>query len=212
MEKLKVLQHASLVELDALFATLQHRAFRGELFQSDLRSNIAATPTAPDFRQHLKLDVDKGLEALIYVTGRTAEYDFYKALKTLYVADKDHLKRQGRLIYGETHCAQKHGPVPQAAYDGAKFLNGEMLLSPFPEDALRAALRRTARQLIPLRQPDLSKLSASERESLDRAINICAPMSFEQLKNYTHDAAYLKTPPNAPIRVEDIVATFSGGA
>lgn len=73
-------------------------------------------------------------------------------------------------------------------------------------------MRRTARQLIPLRQPDLSKLSASERESLDRAIHICAPMSFEQLKNYTHDAAYLKTPANAPIRVEDIVATFSGGA
>ena len=31
VEKLKTAQRASLAELDALFATLQHRAFRGEL-------------------------------------------------------------------------------------------------------------------------------------------------------------------------------------
>jgi len=31
VEALKTAQSASLVELDALFATLQHRAFRGEL-------------------------------------------------------------------------------------------------------------------------------------------------------------------------------------
>ena len=30
VEKLKTAQRASLTELDALFATLQHRAFRGE--------------------------------------------------------------------------------------------------------------------------------------------------------------------------------------
>jgi type I restriction enzyme S subunit len=31
VEKLKTAQRASLAELDALFASLQHRAFRGEL-------------------------------------------------------------------------------------------------------------------------------------------------------------------------------------
>jgi type I restriction enzyme S subunit len=31
VEKLRTAQRASLAELDALFATLQHRAFRGEL-------------------------------------------------------------------------------------------------------------------------------------------------------------------------------------
>jgi type I restriction enzyme S subunit len=31
VESLKTAQRASLAELDALFATLQHRAFRGEL-------------------------------------------------------------------------------------------------------------------------------------------------------------------------------------
>ena len=31
VEKLKTIHRSSLAELDALFATLQHRAFRGEL-------------------------------------------------------------------------------------------------------------------------------------------------------------------------------------
>jgi type I restriction enzyme S subunit len=31
VEKLKTAQRAALAELDALFASLQHRAFRGEL-------------------------------------------------------------------------------------------------------------------------------------------------------------------------------------
>jgi type I restriction enzyme S subunit len=31
VEKLKAIQRTSLVQLDALFASLQHRAFRGEL-------------------------------------------------------------------------------------------------------------------------------------------------------------------------------------
>jgi type I restriction enzyme S subunit len=31
VEKLKTAQRASLAEMDALFAALQHRAFRGEL-------------------------------------------------------------------------------------------------------------------------------------------------------------------------------------
>lgn len=41
VEKLKTVQRASLAELDALFATLQHRAFRGELFSD--RTTSAAT-------------------------------------------------------------------------------------------------------------------------------------------------------------------------
>ena len=36
VEKLKTVHRASLSELDALFATLQHRAFRGELVRNEV--------------------------------------------------------------------------------------------------------------------------------------------------------------------------------
>ena len=44
VEKLKVAQRASLAELDALFVTLQHRAFRGELFPIHHHSNHEVAP------------------------------------------------------------------------------------------------------------------------------------------------------------------------
>ena len=197
----------SLAALDALFVFLQHRAFRGELTQPDVQRPVTK-PAAFDLQAQLRLELHKGLETLIYVAARTPKHDFYKTLKTIYVADKRHLEHHGRLIYGETHCALPMGPVPQAAFDGAKVLNGEMLVSPFDDDALRAALRRTSRQLIPLREANLEKLSADECESLDAAIRICAPLNFEELKKLTHDAAYHKTPPSQPIRIEHIIEMF----
>ncbi len=205
IEALKATHRAALAELDALFSSLQHRAFKGELTQAVASAVTSSTSQARDFKDLFKLDTETGLEALIYVAERTSRNDFYKALKTLYFADKHHLEHHGRLIYGETHCALPMGPVPQAAFDAAKVLSGEMLVSAFPDEALRAALRRTQDQLIPLRTADLRKLGDDQRESLDQAIRYCSLLSFNALKNASHDAAYHRTPANAPIRLEDIV-------
>lgn len=197
VEKLRIAAQASLHELDSLFASLQHRAFRGALFRRD--------GFAEDFDDSLKLSPDKAIEAIIYVASKIPGHNFYKSLKTLYFADKQHLKAHGRLIYGETYAALPMGPVPQAAYDAAKYLNGEQLMSEIPEEKLRAALRRTQKQLIPLRPADTSKLSPSELESLNWAIHQCGPLTFDQLKRLSHDSAYERTKPNVAIRLEDLL-------
>ncbi len=204
IEGLKATHRAALAELDALFASLQQRAFIGELTPSTSPVQVVHTK-ALDFSELCKLDADKGLEALIYVARRMPEHHFYKSLKALYFADKHQLEHQGRLIYGETHCALPMGPVPQAAYDAAKVLSGELLVSAFDDEALRASLRRTEKELIPLRDADPAKLSAEERASLDWAIRYLAPMSFDQVKTASHDSAYERTPRNQPIQLEHIV-------
>jgi type I restriction enzyme, S subunit len=205
IESLKATHRAALTELDALFASLQHRAFSGELTAPDLPVTAPSRSKVRMIDDLRKLDAEIGLEALIYVAKRTPKHDFYKALKSLYFADKHHLEHHGCLIYGETHCALPMGPVPQAAFDAAKVLSGEMLISVFSMDALHAALRRTDKQLIPLRDADFGKLGAAERESLDWAIRYCAPMSFDQVKTASHDTAYERTPANSPIAMEDMV-------
>lgn len=208
IEALKVTHRAALAELDMLFASLQQRAFSGELTQSTSPVQVLHT----DFSELCKLDAGKGLEALIYVARRMPEHHFYKSLKALYFADKHQLEHQGRLIYGETHCALPMGPVPQAAYDAAKVLSGELLVSAFDDEALRASLRRTDRALIPLRDADPEKLSAEERASLDWAIRYVAPMSFDQVKTASHDSAYERTPRNMPIQLEHIVEMLPDAA
>lgn len=204
IEALKATHRAALAELDALFASLQQRAFNGELTSSTSRVQLMHTK-ARDFSELCRLDAEKALEALIYVAKRMPEHHFYKSLKALYFADKHQLEHQGRLIYGETHCALPMGPVPQAAYDAAKVLSGELLVSAFADDALRASLRRTERALIPLRDADPAKLSAEERASLDWAIRYVAPMSFDQVKTASHDSAYERTPRNQPIQLAHII-------
>lgn len=200
IERLKVIHRAALARLDELFASLQHRAFRGEL-----------TPPA----RALSLEAAVGLEALIFVSKRmpAGRHHHYKSLKALYFADKRHLEKHGRLIYGETHSALPYGPVPQAAYDATRVLNSERLISDFDDEALRAGLRRIKDdqqdKLVALRDADFSKLGHAERESLDWAVRYCADMSFEQVKAASHDTAYERTPANAPIPVEYMIDMLS---
>jgi type I restriction enzyme, S subunit len=208
IEALKSTHRTALAQQDALFASLQHRAFSGELTRP-MAAAAQALPTQPrSFNDLLQLDTEKGLEALIYVGKRTPKQDLYKALKTVYLADRHHLEHYGCFIYGETYNALPMGPVPQAAYDAAKLLNGEAMFSPFDDAVLRAALRRTDKQLIALRDADFSKLSAAERASLDYAIRYCADMSFAQVKAASHDSAYDKTPKNSAMTLQDLIASL----
>ena len=209
IEALKSTHRAALAQLDALFASLQHRAFSGELTRSAV-ATVQASPTAAvrSFNDMLQLDPEKGLEALIYVGKRTPKQDLYKALKTVYLADRHHLEHHGCFIYGETYNALPMGPVPQAAYEATKRLNQRVMFSPFDDDQLHAALRCNGDKLITLREADFSKLSETERKSLDRAISYFADMSFEQVKTASHDSAYDKTPANAPIAMQDLIASL----
>ncbi|WP_082818333.1 restriction endonuclease subunit S [Variovorax boronicumulans] len=204
VQQLKAIHRTALARLDELFASLQYRAFRGELALTSF-----GRPSGLD-ALHV-LDAVVGLEALIYVAKRmpAGRHHHYKSLKALYFADKRHLEQHGRLIYGETHSALPHGPVPQAAYDATRVLNGERLISDFDDEALRAGLRRAKDdqqdKLVALRDADFIKLGQAERESLEWAIRYCADMSFEQVKAASHDEAYDRTQPNKPIPVAYLV-------
>lgn len=207
IEALKAKHRAALTELDALFASLQHRAFNGELTaQASTKSKLRS------FAELGQLISSKGLEALVYAARRLPNHGHYWPLKAQYVADRRHLERHGRTLYGETHVAMPYGPVPQAAYNASRALANGELICEFPMDAVRAALRRDGETLVALRDADPGVLDAEERESLDWAIRLVADLSFEELKTQTHDAAWEKTPRNEPMAWQDIVATLDPAA
>lgn len=157
---------------------------------------------------YFEFDPEKALEALVYVVGRVPQGDMYKALKVLYIADKLHLGRYGRFIYGESYAALPHGPVPQNAYDAVRVLSGERARSAFSESLLREAIERSGNRLIARRAPDIDALSRSDAECLDEAIRDVEYDPFPVLKQKTHDSAYHATAANALIDLEAIIGAL----
>nr|WP_296015873.1 restriction endonuclease subunit S [uncultured Acidovorax sp.] len=202
IEALKATHRRALTALDALFASLQQRAFSGELTPAAPRS------PAQSLEQLQQLEASIGQEALIFIAKRIPDGDLYNSLKAIYFADRHHLEHHGRQIYNETYCALPHGPVPQSAYDATRVLIGERMFSDFDDDAMRAALRRNDKKLTALRDADFSKLSRSVVESLEWAIRYCSDMKFGQTKTASHDSAYERTPKNEAIPLQYIIDTL----
>lgn len=152
-----------------------------------------------------QFDPEKATEALIYVAPRVRGHDLYTTLKVLYLADKYHLHRYGRFVFGDTHCALPHGPVPQGAYDLIKSVRGDpSCLEEYGPAG--QAMRMEGNTIVPLREADTDVFSASDVECLDEAISEFGRLSFAQIKARTHDAAYKATPRCGEIAVEAIAA------
>lgn len=60
---------------------------------------------------------DKLADSILYLALKGIELDQYKAVKLLYLADREHLRRFGRPITFDKYVAMKFGPVGSAAYD-----------------------------------------------------------------------------------------------
>ncbi|MGQ0708352.1 MAG: restriction endonuclease subunit S [Rhodoferax sp.] len=203
IDALKATHRTALAQLNALFASLQQRAFAGEL-----TAQAPTTPVKRRFAELGQLNALKGVESLVYAAKRLPGKGHYWPTKVQYFADKRHLERYGCTLYGETHVSMPYGPVPQAAFNASRALANGELISEFPMDAVRAALRRDGDQLTALRDADTTLLGAKERKSLEWAIRYVKDMNFEQLKTASHDAAWQKTAPNAPMAWLDIIATL----
>jgi uncharacterized phage-associated protein len=187
------------------------RSITAEILESDLppKNDDFGTPDLPlSYPSRMPsvpaFDADKAVEAIAYAVSRT-QSDLYTTLKLLYLADKLHLERYGRLIFGDWYAAMDHGPVPSHSYDILKFVRGDRPVS-LAQHA-REVLRVDATNSIEvLREPDLDELSATDIECLDDAFEKYSSLGFGELKRLTHDDAYNATPRNAEIALEAIAS------
>ncbi|MBW4053571.1 MAG: SocA family protein [Proteobacteria bacterium] len=150
-----------------------------------------------------QFDPEKATEALLYVARRVRDHDLYATLKVLYLADKHHLHRYGRFIFGDAHHALPHGPVPQGAYDILKWVRGD---DGRRYEPARHAMRVEGNTVMPLRDAEADVFSSSDLECLERAIEEFGRLPFGKLKEITHDAAYNATHHCAEIAIEAIAA------
>ena len=153
------------------------------------------------------VDADKAVEVLLYVAARVP--NMYHALKVMYFADRLHLERYGRLIYGDSYVAMDKGPVPSAAYDLVKVARGDGFYCPAPE--IREVLQVRDHTLLPQRDPRPEYLSESDVECLDEAIAAYGHMGFGRLMRLSHDAAYRSADQNDFISFEALARSLPAG-
>jgi uncharacterized phage-associated protein len=154
-------------------------------------------------------DPEKAVEAILYTTSK-AGTTLYETLKLIYIADKCHLERYGRFIFGDVYAALEHGPVGSDAYDAMKQARGTRSTSRAPSIVDAIKVDPKTQKITVLREPNLDELSATDIECLDEAISKYGRWDFARLKKLTHDAAYDATLLNQKMAIEAIAATLAG--
>lgn len=149
-----------------------------------------------------KFNEDKTLSAILFLANQAGQIDLYALLKTLYYADKNHLREWGRTITGDFYVRMKLGPVPSQAYDMLKLVRGEgcwetnLNLKEHFEFIDSITIK-------PLKPADINKLSETDVEALQKSFNERGRKSFRALKREAHDDAAYKSNPNERVMTED---------
>lgn len=139
-----------------------------------------------------RYDKERLVETVLYVLNKTGELDYYTLLKTIYFAELKHLAKWGQRITADEVCAMPCGPVLSHLLDAIKGDSHEPELSRMLKSAFKFASEGAANIMLPLRQANEEYLSESEKEALDASILENASLSFEQVKNKSHDKIWLK--------------------
>ncbi len=154
----------------------------------------------------------KALASLAHLIKQTQE-SLYPVMKMIYLAEKCHLERYGRLITGDTYIAMNQGPVPSSIYDMVKFVRGERAYYEGGE-AAKALLSYdlSTHQLSLLSEPDLSELSQSDIECLNEVVAKHKGVGGAEIRKMSHDDAWRATSPNSGMSLATIAAQFDDGA
>ncbi len=180
------------------------RDFRDKSEQATRR----ACNIAPAMGPHT-FDPEKATEAILFVANR-ARGDMYATLKLLYLADKLHLHRYGRFLFGDEHYALPYGPVPQGAYDLLKYVRGTSRAVEYPP--AREAFVLEGNTIRTLREVDRSVFSDSDEECLNEVLEQFGGANFNGLKHAAHDAAFHATSRGQRIAPEAIASMTDDAA
>lgn len=159
----------------------------------------------------VRFDSEKALEAILYVASKAPDADIYHVGKILYFADCAHLEAFGRMICGDKYIAMKDGPVASGTYDIIKTARGDG--TRLPTGITAAAITKSFKvqnlNVIPLRAADEDYFSDSDIECIDTAIEKYGNLTFEQIRDISHDDAWKAVGHNAEMPLKVIAAKLN---
>lgn len=148
---------------------------------------------------------DIAIQAILYILQKMGGMcDIHKCQKILYFADNEHLSKYGRSITGDAYVRMDFGPVPTCIYDLFKAVRGDSYFAMQVDDVRRNCFHFVNNKDIEaVAAPDMSYLSESDVEVLDKYINLLKHKDFNQVSDASHGYAWAHTAPNGVISVRD---------
>lgn len=149
-------------------------------------------------------NLEKFREILLYVLGECGskpnigETVLYKLL---YFIDFDYYEKYEEQIIGASYLKNHHGPTPMEF----KKIVERMIENKEMEKVKSEYFNYPQTKYLPLRRPDLSKLTAREVETMDEVIRRLSDMNASQISDYSHhDVPWLTTENNKIIEYESV--------
>jgi len=137
-------------------------------------------------RIHFNFDLKKATQALNWLAVKSGgRINKLKALKLIYLADRYHLRKYGRLITNDSYFAMDYGPVPSGVKDLAEV--SEFLGKDEQNYSKKFIQPVNQYTLESIAEPDHSVFSDSDVEALVFAWETFAHLDRFTLANLTHE-------------------------
>jgi len=143
---------------------------------------------------YFKFDREKALASILFISKKLIERrgrrtaGVHKLFKILYFADQKHLSKYGRPIIGDHYIAMEHGPVPSRIYDMIKIVRGDSFIDNTMN--LDKFFEVSEHFIFPKQNPAMEELSESDLECIAESLEENQDLSFDKLKEKSHDRAY----------------------
>ena len=148
---------------------------------------------------------DIAIQAILYILKQMGgTCDIHKCHKILYFADNEHLSKYGRSITGDAYVRMDFGPVPSCIYDLFKAVRGDSFFASQVDDVRKNCFHFiNNKDIKAVAMPDMSYLSESDTEMLDKYIDMLKNKPFSEVSNASHDYAWSHTAQNDIISVRN---------
>lgn len=146
----------------------------------------------------------KALNAVLLISKKLKCKDFHKIFKVLYFADRNHLTEYGRSITGDTYIAMADGPVPSKIYDIFKSVRGDGYFIDKGNFSNFFSVENWD-LIIPKKEPNIKALSKTDIECLEFSLNEYGDLTWDAIKEKSHDYAWRNTALNNPISLENLL-------
>jgi uncharacterized phage-associated protein len=146
---------------------------------------------------------EKALNTVLYIAKHVNRSDFHKIFKILYFSDRTYLADYGMPITGDRYIAMDIGPVPSKIYDIFKIVRGDSSMT--DKENFGDLFSVEGWMYIKAKKdPDLKKLSPNEKEVIDSCIKQYGNLSYDEIKEKSHDIAWRSTPRDFEIDIYQI--------